>query len=335
MNRDLTDIFAIQDEISKAIVAALKLKLLPTEKKAIEDRGTTSSEAYNLYLLARQHWISGNAGDRRRDEVVLRICRQATRVDPAYAKPWALMALAQSELRFWHGLQEDGMPAAERALSLDPKQPEALCVMARYFQGEGRFDDANDQLAAALRINPENWEVNKEAAHLTFRQGRVRDAIPYFEKAVALVDTDYHDAHMLVCCYTAIDDRENVERVARIAITRVEKEIAQNPTNGSAMAMGAGALCALRDEARAREWIERAMLMDPENTSMRYNLACALSVDLGDHEAALDLLEDYFGQTSITQIQHADVDPDLNLLRDMPRYRAMRERADTRLAASG
>lgn len=334
-DRDLTDIFAIQDEISKAIVGALKVKLLPKEKKAIEDRGTTSPEAYNLYLLARQHWISGNAGDKRRDEVVLRICRQATRVDPNYAKPWALMALAQSELRFWHGQQEDGMPAAERALALDPDQPEAICVMARYFQGEGRFDEANEQLAKALRIDPESWEVNKEAAHLTFRQGRVEEAIPYFEKAVALVETDYHDAHMLVCCYTATGDRENVIRAAKIAIARVEKEIASDPTNGSAMAMGAGALCALREEERAREWIDRAMLMDPENISMRYNLACALSVDLGDHEAALDLLEPYFEQTSITQIKHADVDPDLVALRDLPRYREMRERADARLAAAG
>lgn len=52
-DRDLDDIFAIQDEISKAIVSALKLRLLPEEKKAIERRGTTNVEAYNMYLLAR------------------------------------------------------------------------------------------------------------------------------------------------------------------------------------------------------------------------------------------------------------------------------------------
>ena len=333
-DRDLDDIFAIQDEISKAIVGALQLKLLPKEKKAIEHRGTSSPEAYNLYLLARRHWISGNAGDRRRDEVVLRICRQATNVDPGYAKPWALMALAQSELRFWHGLPEDGLPAAKHALSLDPNLPEALCVMARYHQGEGRNEEANAQLAAALRIDPESWEVNKEVAHLTFRQGRLRDAIPYFEKAVALVETDYHDANMLVCCYEATGDTDNLRRAAQLTISRVEKEIAQDPTNGSAMAMGAGALCALGEAERAREWVSRAMLMDPDNISMLYNLACALAVHLHDYDAAIDLLTTYFEHASLTAVHHADVDPDLDGIRDAPRYREIRALAEARLAAS-
>ena len=53
-DRDLSDIFALQDEISAAIVEALKLRLLPEEKKAIAQRGTEDVEAYNLYLMARQ-----------------------------------------------------------------------------------------------------------------------------------------------------------------------------------------------------------------------------------------------------------------------------------------
>src|SRR4029079_6460527 len=79
-DRDLEDIFAIQDEISKAIVSALKLKLLPQEKKALEQRGTTNAEAYNLYLLARQYWVTGNYGDARREERVMRICGTAVEV---------------------------------------------------------------------------------------------------------------------------------------------------------------------------------------------------------------------------------------------------------------
>src|SRR5215472_8514885 len=61
-DRDLNDIFTLQDEISEAIVSALKFKLLPNEKKAIEQRGTDNVEAYNLYLMARQAYVTGDDG---------------------------------------------------------------------------------------------------------------------------------------------------------------------------------------------------------------------------------------------------------------------------------
>src|SRR6185437_2754644 len=175
-DRDLTDIFAIQDEISKAIVSSLRLKLLPKEKKAIEQRGTSNVEAYNLYLMARQHWISGNDGDIRRDEVVVRISRQAIEIDPNYAEAWALIALAQAEMRFRHDKPEDALAAAERALDLDPTLPEALCVKARYLADEdGKPEEADRQIQLALRLNPESWEVNKEAARLLSRSGKMRE----------------------------------------------------------------------------------------------------------------------------------------------------------------
>src|SRR5205085_4092738 len=125
-DRDLTDIFTIQDEISKAIVGALKLKLMPEEKKAIAQRDTESAEAYNLYLLARQYWVTGNQGDMRREERVMRICGRAVEIDPYYARAWALLAIAQSSLRYGYGEKvDDGYAAAHAALAIDPTIAEA------------------------------------------------------------------------------------------------------------------------------------------------------------------------------------------------------------------
>jgi adenylate cyclase len=125
-DRDLTDIFALQDEISEAIVGALKLKLLPEEKKAIERRGTDSAEAYNLYLMARQYWLTGNNGDARREESIIRVTGRATQIDPNYAQAWALMALAQGMMRTVFGGEGDGgLAAAERALA-----PKSGCAPA-------------------------------------------------------------------------------------------------------------------------------------------------------------------------------------------------------------
>ena len=333
-DRDLTDIFAIQDEISKAIVGALKLKLLPEEKKAIEQRGTASPDAYNLYLLARRTWVDGTNDDHRRSEVVIRVCRQAIAIDPDYAQAWALIALAQTDLRFWHGRPEDGREAAERALSINPNLAEAHCVKARYLQHDGLIEDANRQIETALKLDPESWEVNKESAFLFFRQGRIADAAQYFEKAVALLDDDYHSAGMLITCYLALEDQEKQLRAARATFSRVERALARDPTNSKALGLGAGALAVMGEAARTREWIARAMLIDPGNILQRYNLACTLTAFLKDDDGAIELLGPFFEQVTRIQFQHAEVDPDMNRLRMNPKYEAMVAAARARLGAA-
>ena len=335
-DRDLNDIFAIQDEISKAIVAALKLKLLPKEKKAIEKRGTTSAEAYNLYLMARQQLIGGSFGDPRRDETIVRICQQATLLDPDYAYAWALMAFAQSELRFWHGKDVNALPAAERALAIDPNIPEVRCIKARYLEEEGRQEEADAEIEAALKIDPDSWEVNREAARMMFREGRTREAVPFFEKAASLMDTDWHNSAMLVTCYQALGDEDNLTRASRMTLDRAQTTLSQDPTNGAAIAVGARALALFGEHDRAREWIQRALLLDPDNLSMRYNLACVLVTELRDTGRALDVLEQFFEKVeSPTHLKHLQRDPDLDPLRDLPRFKQMLDAAKQRLGVLG
>ena len=334
-DRDLTDIFAIQDEISKAIVGALRLKLLPKEKKAIEHRGTSSVEAYNLYLMARQHWISGNDGDIRRDEVVVRISRQATEIDPDYAKAWALIALAQAEMRFRHSRPEDALESAERALALDPNLAEAHCVKARYLADEeGDYESADHQIQTALRLDPDSWEVNKEAARLHNRVGRMREAIPYFEKAASLVESDYHSTGMLQTCYGALADAEGVKRAAQMTLERTQKVLAQDPSIGSALGFGAVSLAALGDGDRAKEWIKRALLMDPDNLTMRWNLVCGLTRYLNDNDAALELLSSFIDRLPPPLVKYLRLDTDLDPMRDDPRFEELVARVEARIGST-
>jgi len=331
-DRDLTDIFAIQDEISKAIVSALKVRLLPAEKRAIETRGTNSVEAYNLYLMARQQWVTGNTGDIRRDETIVRICKQALSFDENYAQAWALMALAQSQLRMWHARDEDALPAAERALAINPDLAEARCIKAHLLEEQGKQDEAIAEVERALVSDPESWEVNREAARLMFRQGKIRESIPLFEKAMSLVDSDWHNAGMLMTCYHEVGETDDLRRVSKIALDRVEKALGKDPANASALATGVSALAILGEDQRAKDWIDRALLLDPDNILMRYNLACALAADLHDNDQAIEVIAPYFERTlSTAQIKHADVDPDINSLRSDPRFQALSTAAKERL----
>jgi len=332
-DRDLTDIFEIQDEISKAIVDALKVKLLPQEKKAIENRGTSNVEAYNLYLMARQQWIQGSYGDLRRDKSILRFCEEAVTLDPNYAQAWALMGLAQLELHFVHGIEQNALPAAERALEINPDLPEAHCIKARYIEEAGNAEEAEQQIRNALKLDPDSWEVNREAARVLFRSGHIRESIPFFEKAASLMETDWRNAAMLVTCYRAFGDDAQARRAGKVAVSRIEAVIARDPTNCSALAMGSIALAALGEQVRAREWGRRALLLDSDNLLSRYNIACALAHDLNDPKGALEALVPYFERTSsTTEIRHLEVDPDLDPIRADPRFQKMLAAAKKRLS---
>ena len=334
-DRDLDDIFALQDEISKAIVAALKLRLLPEEKRAIERRGTTNADAYNLYLMARQAWANGNDGDVRREDTMIRLCQRAIEIDPDYARAWALMALAQTTLHFTYERPgDDGMAAAERALSLDPNLAEAYAIKARHLAEKGREAEASTTLETALRLDPESFEVNTAAARFSFMQGRLEDAIRYYEAAGALMESDFGSPGMLVTCYAAVGDAEGRERAARSALARVEKVLAQDQSNGSAMSFGVTSLAALGEGERARDWARRAVLIDPENMLMHYNCACALSAHLHDTEGALELLRPFLPRMSKSMLHHIRTDPDVDALRGDPRFQAMLADAEARLAAA-
>jgi adenylate cyclase len=316
-------------------VGALKLKLLPEEKRAIERRGTDNAEAYDLYLMARQHWASGNEGDPRRGEAMIRLTRRAVEIDPNYARAWALMGRAQTTLRFNHARRDvDSWATVERALAIDPELAEAHALKAIHLRYEGRLDEATAEAEIALRLDPESYDANRAAAHVKFSLGRIAAAVPYWEKAAALMEADFTCAAMLMTCLTALGDAEGTRRAARMTVARAEAALAHDGSNGSALGYGVGALAALGEAERARDWARRALLIDPDNMNMRYNLGCALSAQLGDIDGAIDLLGAYFSKATDPDIvSYAKIDPDLDPIRHDPRFQAMIAEAEARMAA--
>jgi adenylate cyclase len=334
-DRDASDIFAIQDEISQAIVKALKLRLLPEEKQAIERRGTDSADAHNLYLMARQAYITGQEADAKAAEAIVRLATRATEIDPRYAQAWALMASGYRQLRDAQGGQSnDGMAAAERALELDPDLAEAHAVKAQILQLDGDLEAATVEVAIALDLDPESYEVNRSAARLNYRLHRFGDAIRFYEKAVVLMEADINSANMLISCYTAVGDEAGTRRAAELTLKRSEVTLMHDPNNYVVTGYSATALAALGEAERAKARMERALLIDPGNFTARYNFACMLSVLLKDKDAALKMLGPLFETITDSFLAYAKTDPDLGFLHGDPRYQAMVAAAEVRLAAA-
>jgi adenylate cyclase len=329
-DRDLNDIFALQDEISEAIVAALKLTLLPAEKKAIEQRSTTNPDAYKLYLMARQYNAMGNS---RHRDITVRVCQRAVAIDPGYARAWALLAICQANLRMVNvGTGDTGWAAAERALALEPDLAEAHAARGRILGDAGRYDEALLEHRAALRLDPEGYEVNAAAARCYIPMRRYEEAIACLEKAAVAIETDFWALGMAIQCYEALGDTAGAESAARRGLERIEKVIAAEPDHGLAIGWGVSALVALKDVDRAKEWTERAMLLEPDNLNLRYNLACAM-VSLGEMDIAIELIEPVIDRAQKQNLIWFSTDNSLDPLRADPRLQAMIARAEARLAA--
>jgi adenylate cyclase len=333
-DRELSDVFEIQDEISHAIVAALQLTLLPKEKQALDQRGTSNAEAYDTYLRARALWSSGTIGDYRSNEEIVRMCTEATALDPSYASAWALRALASAELRFWQGLAVDALASAERAIELDDRLPEPHCVRARKLEELGRVAEAEAAAHDAINLDQQSWEANREIAQLMFRRGQVRDALVYFEQAVALMRTDHDSASMLVSCYASVGDDSGSRNAALAAVARSEHRIICDPLNGSAFASGACGLAALGNHERAQKWIRKALAVDPGNLSMRYSLAATIAVHFHDEAQALDILGPFAECIRfLPHLRLLELDPRWAWMRERAPFQAIMERARKRLGS--
>jgi tetratricopeptide (TPR) repeat protein len=189
-DRYLTDIFELQDEIAEAIVSALKLQLLPDEKKSIELRGTCSLEAYDLYLRGTRPAFGP---DEQRSRVTL--LEEAVRLEPDYTIAWGALANARAKWRLERPyaereeIEDQVVRESERALAMDPRNIDALAARLQLLPPFGRFLDAEaltGQMEAIARASGDAraWHACQlwRARHLV-TVGRMRETIDASQRA--------------------------------------------------------------------------------------------------------------------------------------------------------
>ena len=330
-DRDLNDIFALQDEISEAIVKALKLKLLPEEKKAIEKRGTDSVEAYNLYQMARHIYLAGGVGTPRGSDAIRRLCAGAIKVDPNYARAWGMMALTITiRAAVTGGTGEEGLAAADRALALDPSLPEPHAARARVFANRADIAGAMIEFKQALQLDPNSFEANIMAGVVTGMARQFEEAIPYFKKASEIFESNFMPFGFLVSLYLNVGDQVLARQYAELTLARTQPVLAQEPDNGVAMGYAAVALSVLNHADRVMEIVSRGLLLDPENEIMKIQFLRAYC-ELRDADAALSLLEEISKVVSLRMLGALKVMADFTFIRDDSRCVAVLAAADARL----
>ncbi len=328
-DRDLTDIFNLQDQITEAIVAALRVRLVPSERAAIQSRPTDNPEAYEIYLQARYHHIRL---DRQNYAIASRLAKQALEIDSDYDLAWALLAISQTGLYGLSASTEHGLQAAERALALNPDLSEALAAKAFVLAGLDRFEEAFELHERSLQLDPNSYDVRFLYGRSCFQTGRYADAIVHWERAAELSEADLAATSHLGMCYRAIGQPEKALDSARRTLARAERALSENSSDSFALISGVNALAKLGEAERAKQWALRVKAVDPDDPSIDYNITCAMAL-LGETEAALDTLEACLPRVDpVTFAVWIKQDTDLDALRDLPRFQRLVRELDARAA---
>src|SRR3954447_4418344 len=321
-DRDLTDIFAIQDEITHAIVEQLKVKLLPQEKKSIQQAPTDNVDAYNYYLKGRELLHRGSkSGYIAAREMFMK----ATKLDPSYARAYAGIADCDTFLYFRTTESvstADILAMSEKALALEDGLAEAHASRGAALSAMKRYDEAAAEFEKAISLDPNSFEAYYFYARARVFEGKIEEATKLFERAAVAKPTDYQCLCLLVQWYHSLGSEEDSKEAARKGAKLAERQLILHPDDARAAELGAGALMKLGETNRAREWVARALAIEPNNPPTQYNAAC-IYAQLGDAEKAFKLLEDGLVNGGPEWGGWIQYDSDLESLRNDPRYRRL------------
>jgi adenylate cyclase len=187
-NRELKDVFAIQDEISSAIVVALKTKLLPEEKRKIEKKQTGNAEAFQLYLEGRFYW---NKRNRDGFEKAIQYFNQAIGKDSLYAVAYAGLADAYETMGSYFFLSpkesvDNAQFAARKALALDETLAEPHTTLAALFEIDWDWTNAEKEYKHALELNSNYVTGHQWYGEFLVETGRFNDGLSELKKAQEL-----------------------------------------------------------------------------------------------------------------------------------------------------
>jgi len=328
-DRDLRDIFAVQDEIAESVVQALRVSLSPRERRAIRSVATTDARAYEHYLRGRQVLYQQS---RRAIEVARQMFNRAIELDPNYALAHSGLADACSFVYLYVDRspiqRESALEASRKALELDPDLGQAH---VSYGVAMSLFSRSQEALAAyerALELEPRSYEAHFFYAREARMLGDNDKAAQMYERACEINPADYQAPALLAQVYADLGRDREAEVMRRRALANADERLREVPDDVRAMYLSANVLVALGEVKRGLERAAQASRLDPDDCMLLYNVACILA-KAGRHDEALSNLERSVMVGNI-QTRYFRHDTDLDALRAMPRFEALMRMLEVR-----
>jgi adenylate cyclase len=320
-DREMKDVFDIEDEIAANVVEALRGILKPEERAALAKNPTANVKAYEYYLRGRQFFRQSR---RKSLDYARQMFERAVAEDPDFALAWAGISDSISLTNMYYpstGADLDRADeASRRALELDSDLAEAHGARGFTLLQQKRFEEAEVEFKAAILIDPSQFEARYFYARGCFSQGRLEDAARLFQEASAARE-DYQASFFAAQALEALGREEEAAEGYRTALAVAEKHMELNPDDPRAATMRAVSLCRTGDREAGLHWAERALEIDPHDAGVRYNVACLYSLE-SRPEQAIDCLHEAI-QAGFGHRDWIEHDPDLDSLREHPRFQEL------------
>jgi TolB-like protein/Tfp pilus assembly protein PilF len=324
-DREVEDVFAIQDEIAQNVVRALRLILTDQDRRVLEQVPAADVRAYDCYLRGRQlvHQLR-----RKNLEEARRLFAQAIALDAGYARAYAGLATCCCIVhQNWDGspaILEQADAASRKALELAPELAEAHLSRALVLKENGRVDEACPLFEKAISLDPKLFEAYYLFGRLRYSKGDLAGAARLFEQAIQLHPEDYQVQSLLGDVYRVLGRYGEAHAASTRACQLAERHLQLNPNDVRTLSFMSSTWLAVGDRARSLDWATRAMALEPDDPLVLYNIACNYSV-LGQPNEAIACLEKAV-QLGYHYKEWLEQDTDLVALRGEPRFQALLSR---------
>lgn len=324
-DREMKDVFDIQDDIAQCITNALKMKLSPKERRAIQNVATADVKAYDFYLRGRSYMYTMT---RRDYDNAISMFQRAIELDAKYALAYAGLADAYSHMyRYVDGSRENAeqaKEASEKAIELDPDSAEARASRGLAMFINGDYADAEREFEKAIELNPNLFEAYYYSGLAFSSQRKFENAAAMYRKAMEVNPADYQSPVFLAQAYASLGRRHDEMKARLGSLDLVQRHLEMNPHDTRALHVAATQLCNVGEQDKGMELAERAFKQDNQEPISLYNIACFYAMQ-GDKDRSLELLEKAV-ERGWGDRAWLETDSDLDSLREDARFIAVLKR---------
>ncbi len=318
-DREMSDIFEVQDEIAHKIAEALRIKVTPQEQAQLAAKPTENLQAYDLYLRGRSYARRRTTRDM---EFALQMFENAVSLDPNFALAWAAIANGCAHAQYWSGpggtYMERAQSASLRAVALAPDIPEVLISQGWILYAGGRYDDAVRLTRAAISRKRDCEGAYYLLLRALFASGKHDEVANLAEEAIEAAGTDYNVYIPIMNALGALGREDAKGHVRQRLLQAFENHLREVPEDARARILRAGMYA---QEGRTDDAVREAslaMVLRPNEATVLYNAACTFA-NLGKKAEALDALRKAW-DAGYKDAEWTRRDPDLTVLHGDPDF---------------